>query len=285
MDLPDETTLDDDIDERIKEAIEKYGGPKKDESEDDEDNEEVGVNDPDKVDDEDNEEVGINDVDKVDDEDYEVDGDDDADQVDNEEEREIIGVPDDDDEERHTEDELENMQSTELTPDSLPFNEIVVSGKISANYIEVEEITFNDEPFPDPDIFLEAARLFETVDRNFKAPESSKDLNPYECASESEAALVSLYLGTAADSRPQELDERTIKTGVQPEELAATISFVRYRETFHLFNNPLIKRLRMKRKVRKEMVRSLYRKACSCLFYAILIIFFLLMWLLLSQKK
>lgn len=165
------------------------------------------------------------------------------------------------------------------------YNELFIRGIIQKDYIEVEELLHNEQELDSPNLLLEAARLYETVDRNFKEPDSREEINPYDCADESEAALVGLYLGTTTEYRPQRIDGKTIYSGAYPEELASIISFVRYKNRFKLFFNPYIERLRLKKKMSKAMAHKIYRQACSCIMFAMMVILFLLLWWIFTGKK
>lgn len=165
------------------------------------------------------------------------------------------------------------------------FNEIIINGIIRKDYIEVETLLHNEYEFESPDLFLEAARLYETVDRNFKEPESREEINPYDCADESEAALVGLYLGTTTEYRPQRIDGKTIYSGAYPDELASIISFLRYKNKFNLFSNPYIERLRLKKKMNKAKAQKIHWQACSCIMFALVLILCLLLWWVIFGRK
>ncbi len=231
MDLPDESLIHEQMDEKIREAINKYKG--------------LG-----------NEEK--------------IEGN----------EKDLPG-------ETVTEDINEKVESSEEQQDEISknFNEIILTGIIQKEYIEVEMLLHNGSAFESQELFLEAARLYETVDRNFKEPESREEINPYDCADESEAALVGLYLGTTTEYRPQRIDGKTIYCGAYPEELASIISYVRYKNKFNLFSNPFIERLRLKKKMSKAVAHKIYRQACSCIMFAMIVILFLLLWWIASGKK
>ena len=231
-DLPDESLLHEQMDERIREAINKYKGMSKEEAEKDAD--ESGA-------------TG---------------------------------------ETRSEQQNEDSALSEESSDEQIKVqNEIVISGIIHKEYIEVENLLHNGKEFESPNLILEAARLYETVDRNFKEPETREEINPYDCADESEAALVGLYLGTTTEFRPQRIDGKTIYSGAYPEELASIISYVRYKNQFDLFFNPYLERLRLKKKMRKAMAHKIYGQACSCIAFAVILILALLvLWVIFGKK-
>ena len=252
LDLPEESEVTDQVDKTIKEAIDKYKAlnpPENDEPEElkEEDREKENT-------------LKDNEADK--------------DEADSSE-----------DEEKEQADDVEESSEEDTPDDEVLRNSILISGIIDNDYIDIDKILHNGEEFENLDLFREAARVYETVDRNFKEPEKHGDMNPYECADESEAAQVSLFLGTTTDHRPQSVEGTTLYTGAYPEELAAIISYVRYKKVFKLFSNPYIERLRAKRKMSKAMVQKFYRQSCSCIMLAMMTILFLILWFILSSKK
>lgn len=163
-------------------------------------------------------------------------------------------------------------------------NEVVIRGTIGRNGIEIDEILHNDEPFPNLDEFLEASRLYETIEMNFEIPAGVTDIQPLECNNEEEALEVNRVLKETTDFRPRMVKGKVLETGAMPDELAGAMSVVRYREKIKLFDNPDIEQLRVKR--RQEIVNargSLYRSCLMFFIAAMAALAMLVLWLL--RKK
>lgn len=191
----------------------------------------------------------------------------------------------DDEDSEVEQDEDDDDDDDEISEMELPQNELIIRGTITREFIDISEILHNGETFPDLETFLEAARLYETVDRNFQEPESEKEMSTYECADDSEAAVVNLFISTMSGHGRCKIDNKTIKTNTTAEELATVISYIRYREKMKIFNNPFIKRLRAKKNVQKKMMRQMSLKFCSCFFYALAIVLLLVFYFIWSKKK
>jgi len=168
----------------------------------------------------------------------------------------------------------------------MPYNSIIIKGKINNDYIDINEILHNDLPIEQQEVFLEASRLYETVLRNFDTEKSNDNQLSFECTDEAESALASLHLGTCLDFGKVEYKGKVVKCACLPEELAAVISFVRYRKQFSLFDNPLLGRLKARKKRLKEAQKALVKKSCSCLLFAFSIFLFMVfIWLIMNKPK
>lgn len=168
---------------------------------------------------------------------------------------------------------------------SLPVNKLTIRGKIHSQYIDVESILHNDEPFPEIDLFLEASRLFDTIKRSIEELKTEEVREyPFECANEEECSLVKLFLGTASHRRHSQ-NENILTTDALPEELAGVVTYIRYRKKFNLFNNPFLKGLRIKKRSNSRSRAKLILKACSCLFIGGVLIIALIIWLIIITKK
>ncbi|MFP4498344.1 MAG: hypothetical protein ACLFQV_09060 [Vulcanimicrobiota bacterium] len=174
------------------------------------------------------------------------------------------------------------------TPQQL-HNELLIEGKISPEGIEINTFQHNHLPFEEIETFLEASRLYETIERNFQAGGSPMQTSPFQCASEEEAAMVSLYLGTATDLRARIVKGAVIETGATPEELASIVTIIRYQKKIQLFSNPYIERVRYKRKKESTQERKMLSKTlqttCSCLVFGLILAVIAILWVVTGKGK
>ncbi|MCE1245172.1 MAG: hypothetical protein LWY06_00860 [Firmicutes bacterium] len=205
-----------------------------------------------------------------------------------EEKAEKEGKPDVQEEKKEKE-EINESETQENKDDDAPtvppLNSICLQGIINTDYIDISEILHNDKPMEKQELFLEASRLYETIERSLNSGKPEDGQYRYECLDESEAALTSLYLGTSLDFGKTDYAGKQIKCVCMPEEIAAAVSFIRYRNEFQLFNNPFLKRLKARKKRAKEIHRELLKKSCSCLLFSFSILLFVLLWLIISRPK
>jgi hypothetical protein len=164
-------------------------------------------------------------------------------------------------------------------------NEMTITGIIQNEYIEIDEINHNSQPFPDFSIFLEASRLFETVERNFSEESVEQGgIRKFNCVDANEAAMVSLELGTSSPFHPKITEGSIVETDAPAEDLAAVVSFIRYQKQFKLFSNPYEKRLNVKKKKQAQAMKALVGQACSCSILIMLIVMILILWWLMPKK-
>ncbi|MCD4783510.1 MAG: hypothetical protein K8T10_06730 [Candidatus Eremiobacteraeota bacterium] len=252
-DLPPEAEIEESLDPKTKDALKKYRARMKEKEQEDEEEDEAGE-----------EKAGDEEEIKAD---LMIDG----------------GEAEHD--EAEEEDRDEDEDEDKISEIELPENELIIRGTITREFIDVKEILHNGEVFPDLEIFLEAARLYETVARNFQEPESKKEMGTYECADDSEAAVVSLFVSTMSEHGSCKVDKKTIRTNTTAEELATVISYIRYREKMKMFKNPLVNRLRAKKNMQKNMMRKMSLKFCSCMFYALAIVLLIVFYFYWIKKK
>jgi hypothetical protein len=169
--------------------------------------------------------------------------------------------------------------------EEMPYNSLEIKGTIKTDYIDIKEILHNNKTFDKIEIFLEASRLFETIERNHSEDQAATGKTDFECHDEAEAALASLHLGKTLDFGKAEYSGKLLKCSCLAEELAGIITFVRYRNDFELFSNPLLKRLKDRNKRAKEAQRALMKKSCSCFLYIFAILLFILLWMLFNKPK
>jgi hypothetical protein len=199
-----------------------------------------------------------------------------------EQETEIIFEDNNEEQEVATQDVNEKNKVEELEK---LHNELKIKGIIRREYIEVTEILHNDRPFPDLNLFLEASRLYETIERNTEEQFEENKENTFQCSSPEEARMVEVYLATTTDLPPKIVDSSLIETLASPEDLATVVTYVRYNGTFKLFNNPYLGRLRHKRKEQAQAMRKMVMRSCSCFMYIILFAIMLFIWWLLFRNQ
>lgn len=131
-------------------------------------------------------------------------------------------------------------------------------------------VLFQDGPFPSFELFSEASRLFSTIKYNFEPPKGVAGTNPFECRDEEEAKNASRLLGETTDFRPRLARENILETGASPEELAAVITYLRYKDSFSLFANPDSSYLQLKRKADILATRQSLHRSCQMLLFLLL---------------
>jgi hypothetical protein len=187
-------------------------------------------------------------------------------------------------EDEETEDEETEDEETDGDVKKL-HNELTIKGIIRREYVEVTEVLHNGKPLENLPLFLEASRLFETIERNFHDEYEENKENTFQCSSPEEARMVEVYLATSTDLPPKVVDDSIIQTLASPEDLAAVVTYVRYKQEFQLFQNPYLNRLRLKRKEQVRMMREMMTRSCSCLMYAVLLlVLFVLGWLIFRAR-
>lgn len=160
-------------------------------------------------------------------------------------------------------------------------NEVMAKGVLSLEnegVIEGIEILHNGLPIPDIQLFLEAARLYETIEKDFKPPKGVADASPYQCADEKEAIEVNNILALTTDFRVRLTRGAFLDTSAHPEELAAAVIYARYKDRLRLFENPYVDHLREKRSEATAAARESLRKSCSCMMIGIIAAMALLFW-------